>query len=93
MQSQSIHLTNDAIQKYQPDYGKYEKGNKLSYEQLDNYIKKNYEGKDFYHDVYPEMKVSIILCRIGLLILSGLVLTILTLIGWRTTSRSLDWIS
>ena len=28
----SIHLTNDAVQKYLPDYGKYEKGNKLSYD-------------------------------------------------------------
>lgn len=27
----SVHLTNDAIQKNLPDYGKYEKGNKLSY--------------------------------------------------------------
>lgn len=26
-----IHLTNDAIQKYGPMYGKYEEGNKLSY--------------------------------------------------------------
>ena len=27
----NVHLTNDAIQKYLPNYGKYEKGNKLSY--------------------------------------------------------------
>jgi tubulin--tyrosine ligase len=27
-----IHLTNDAVQKNLPDYGKYEKGNKLSYD-------------------------------------------------------------
>lgn len=27
----SIHLTNDAVQKNMPDYGKYEKGNKISY--------------------------------------------------------------
>lgn len=27
-----IHLTNDAIQKTMPEYGKYEKGNKISYE-------------------------------------------------------------
>ena len=26
-----IHLTNDAIQKYSIDYGKYEEGNKLSF--------------------------------------------------------------
>jgi len=29
-----IHLTNDAVQKNLPDYGKYEKGNKLSYDEL-----------------------------------------------------------
>lgn len=28
----SVHLTNDAVQKLLPDYGKYEKGNKLSYD-------------------------------------------------------------
>lgn len=26
-----VHLTNDAIQKYSDDYGKYETGNKLSF--------------------------------------------------------------
>lgn len=26
-----IHLTNDAVQKYAPGYGKYEQGNKLSF--------------------------------------------------------------
>ena len=30
--SSNIHLTNDAVQKQQSDYGKYEKGNKLSYD-------------------------------------------------------------
>lgn len=29
--SGTIHLTNDAVQKNLPDYGKYEKGNKVSY--------------------------------------------------------------
>jgi hypothetical protein len=27
-----VHLTNDAVQKQQSDYGKYEKGNKISYD-------------------------------------------------------------
>ena len=30
----SIHLTNDAVQKQLPDYGKYEKANKVSYEEF-----------------------------------------------------------
>ena len=29
-----IHLTNDAIQKYGDNYGKYEEGNKLSYSEF-----------------------------------------------------------
>jgi tubulin polyglutamylase TTLL1 len=29
-----IHLTNDAIQKYSDDYGKFENGNKLSFLEL-----------------------------------------------------------
>lgn len=28
----AVHLTNDAVQKNMPDYGKYEKGNKIGYE-------------------------------------------------------------
>ena len=35
-----VHLTNDAVQKNLPEYGKFEKGNKLSYDDLENYIKK-----------------------------------------------------
>lgn len=53
----AIHLTNDAIQKGMADYGKYEKGNKLSYADLDNHIARHYKGKGFYQDVYPVMKV------------------------------------
>ena len=30
-QDSYVHLTNDAVQKYGKDYGKYEKGNKVSY--------------------------------------------------------------
>ena len=29
-----VHLTNDAIQKKNPDYGKYETGNKISFEEF-----------------------------------------------------------
>jgi hypothetical protein len=56
--SGAVHLTNDAIQKHLPHYGKYEKGNKLSYEQLDAYIQKSFPGKSFNSHVYPQMKVS-----------------------------------
>jgi tubulin polyglutamylase TTLL1/tubulin monoglycylase TTLL3/8 len=33
-----IHLTNDAIQKYTNDYGKYEPANKLTYSELQRYL-------------------------------------------------------
>ena len=61
----SIHLTNDAVQKNLPDYGKYEKGNKISYDELSNYIDRYYsqKGKGFYNYIYPKMKVAIVLCR------------------------------
>lgn len=56
--SEAVHLTNDAIQKNLPDYGKFEKGNKLSYQQISAYIQKHYPGKSFFKDVYPSMKVN-----------------------------------
>ena len=54
----SIHLTNDAVQKNLPEYGKYEKGNKISYDDLSAYIEKhhNKKGKGFYDSIYPKMK-------------------------------------
>jgi hypothetical protein len=57
----SIHLTNDAVQKNLADYGKYEKGNKISYEELSTYIDKFYheKGKSFEKYIYPKMKVLI----------------------------------
>ncbi len=33
-----IHLTNDAVQKYSPDYGKFESSNKLSYADLEKIL-------------------------------------------------------
>ena len=39
------HLTNDAIQKYSPDYGKFEKGNKVSYADFQKYLNANYRGR------------------------------------------------
>lgn len=54
----SVHLTNDAVQKQLPEYGKYEKGNKLSYQQLSAYIDRIYPQKRgvFYDSIYPRMK-------------------------------------
>jgi hypothetical protein len=54
-----IHLTNDAVQKYAEDYGKFEAGNKLSYIDFQNYLDKNYADLSisFERDLLPQMKV------------------------------------
>ena len=38
LSSKMIHLTNDAIQKHGDDYGRHEKGNKISYEDFSKYL-------------------------------------------------------
>jgi tubulin polyglutamylase TTLL1/tubulin monoglycylase TTLL3/8 len=35
-----VHLTNDAIQKKSEDYGKFEPGNKMGYEEFQRYLDK-----------------------------------------------------
>ncbi len=37
-----IHLTNDAVQKFSQDYGKYENGNKLSLSDFQRFLKTNH---------------------------------------------------
>jgi D-alanine-D-alanine ligase-like ATP-grasp enzyme len=54
-----VHLTNDAVQKHAEEYGKYEKGNKVSYEKLHNYLNRTVEKEKrncFYEQILPEMK-------------------------------------
>ena len=58
-----IHLTNDAVQKYHEDYGKYEPGNKLSYADFQRYLDLSNNNNDtngqklkFWNQAYPEMK-------------------------------------
>ncbi|XP_031505815.1 uncharacterized protein LOC116268178 [Nymphaea colorata] len=61
-----IHLTNDAIQKYCDGYGKYEEGNKVSYNDFQRYMdslqpETSREGKEapqfsFSEMIYPRMK-------------------------------------
>lgn len=41
----SVHLTNNAVQKYNPDYNKYEQGNQLSFKTLKNMLEE--KGKDY----------------------------------------------
>jgi tubulin polyglutamylase TTLL1 len=61
-----IHLTNDAVQKNSEEYGKYEDGNKLSFVDLQRYLDSlSPMGKqtDFQKNIYPQMKVSMLLFR------------------------------
>jgi tubulin polyglutamylase TTLL1 len=54
------HLTNDAVQKHSEDYGKYEKGNKISYDKFQAYLDKTLRGNHqkgvFYERILPQMK-------------------------------------
>ena len=40
-----VHLTNDCIQKKAEDYGKFESGNKQSYQDFQSYCDKNHSDK------------------------------------------------
>ena len=53
-----IHLTNDAVQKNNESYGRYEKGNKLSYGELQKYMETRLKyGRDcLAGQILPEMK-------------------------------------
>ena len=53
-----IHLTNDAVQKNCDTYGKYEKGNKLSYQEFQRYLDNTYpeKGLNFQDKVVTRMK-------------------------------------
>lgn len=47
-----MHLTNDAVQKYSQDYGKFENGNKISYEDFKVHLQKD-RSIDFYETILP----------------------------------------
>ena len=56
-----VHLTNDAVQKKAEDYGKFEPGNKLSYNEFQLFLDKNYPDLKicFERDIKPQMnKIS-----------------------------------
>lgn len=60
-----IHLTNDAVQKYHEDYGKFEPANKLSFADFQRYLDavhnsnaENSSKLKFFQQAYPEMKVK-----------------------------------
>ena len=53
-----MHLTNDAIQKYSEDYGKFEDANKLSYRDFQRYLDHYCQEKkiNFIKDILPKIK-------------------------------------
>lgn len=58
LENKFIHLTNDAIQKYSEDYGKFESANKMSYSDLQNYLNANYQKQkiNFERDILTKIK-------------------------------------
>lgn len=54
----SVHLTNNAVQKNELNYGKFEEGNQLDFTAFQAYIDQHYpeHGIDFYRDLYPRMR-------------------------------------
>lgn len=58
LENRYVHLTNDAIQKKSADYGKFETGNKISYEDFAE-ILKTLKGVDFYKEILPQIKQSV----------------------------------
>ena len=57
LSNRMIHLTNDAVQKKDEEYGKYENSNKLSYDDFQKYIDANYPGQvNFAADILPQAK-------------------------------------
>jgi len=53
-----IHLTNDAVQKYSNDYGKYENGNKLSLTDFQKYLKQAHPhlNVDVFKHLVPQIR-------------------------------------
>ena len=51
-----MHLTNDSIQNCSENYGKYEDGNKISYQQFQKYLDSKYGNRDFLKEIVPKMK-------------------------------------
>ena len=55
LKSIGVHLTNDAIQKNEEDYGQFENENKLSISEFQKYLDKCYPTKNFRRDFWPEI--------------------------------------
>lgn len=56
LSNEYVHLTNNAIQKNCPDYGKLEDGNQLSFADLSNYLSEINADISFDKHLLPRMK-------------------------------------
>lgn len=55
LEDRDVHLTNDAVQDRNEEYGKYEPGNKVSMQDFAVYLADQY-GIDFYLTIFPKIK-------------------------------------
>jgi hypothetical protein len=57
--SKCVHLTNEAVQIKYDSFGKYESGNKVSYEEFQQYLNEYSKNKhiNFHKDILPKIKV------------------------------------
>ena len=53
-----MHLTNDAVQKNSQDYGKFENGNKLSYQDFDKLLLAE-RKVSFFNEIKPKITQSV----------------------------------
>lgn len=58
LEDRDVHLTNDAVQDRNDQYGKYEPGNKISLKDFQQYFQQE-TGADFQEVIYPKMKQAI----------------------------------
>ena len=52
-----MHLTNNAVQKCSKNYGEFEDGNQLSFDDFNKYLNEINSGVDFYEVILPQMKM------------------------------------
>jgi inosine/xanthosine triphosphate pyrophosphatase family protein len=51
-----VHLCNDAVQKKSTNYGKFESGNKVSYQEFQKYLEQGNFTTNFMKKIHPRMK-------------------------------------
>ena len=60
LKNRMVHLTNDAVQKKSEDYGKYENGNKVSFQDFQKYLDSTHPDKNYsFGDIQAGMIVTV----------------------------------